>query len=124
MLHSQDYIRSVVNVVTSHLGWRVCVLNWRGFNKAPISKKKVFRPDDIGDMQLAIESANKKHPAGPLFAGPPDPRTPTPACATILTPSRLPRSRVQCRVEPASQISWQPREASPCGSRGVCVQWL
>jgi hypothetical protein len=42
--HLQDYIRSMCNVVTCNLGWRVCVLNWRGFNDAPISKSKVHYP--------------------------------------------------------------------------------
>jgi len=42
--HLQDYIRSMCNVVTCNLEWRVCVLNWRGFNDAPISKSKVYYP--------------------------------------------------------------------------------
>lgn len=62
----KDYIRSVTSILTKNLGWRVCVLNWRGFN-APLVSNKVFQPHDIADTELFVENAHRRYPAAPLF---------------------------------------------------------
>mmetsp|Transcript_44337 Transcript_44337/g.111008 ORF Transcript_44337/g.111008 Transcript_44337/m.111008 type:complete len:253 (+) Transcript_44337:2-760(+) len=43
-------------------------MNWKGFHDAPIARGGVFRPDDISDMETAIESAHSRHPNSLLFA--------------------------------------------------------
>eukprot|EP00287_Rhodomonas_sp_CCMP768_P002340 CAMPEP_0196738314 /NCGR_PEP_ID=MMETSP1091-20130531/15743_1 /TAXON_ID=302021 /ORGANISM="Rhodomonas sp., Strain CCMP768" /LENGTH=452 /DNA_ID=CAMNT_0042082275 /DNA_START=16 /DNA_END=1374 /DNA_ORIENTATION=- len=62
----KDYIRSVAKKVVTSLGWRVCVLNWRGFN-SPLASAKVFRPDDISDMETVINVAGSRYPVAPLY---------------------------------------------------------
>ncbi|KAJ1494129.1 hypothetical protein T484DRAFT_1766676, partial [Baffinella frigidus] len=59
----KDYIRSVTSILTKNLGWRVCVLNWRGFN-APLVSNKVFQPHDIADTELFLVKYLGKHGEG------------------------------------------------------------
>ena len=53
--HSEkDYIRSTVKRILTSLGWRVCVLNWRGFNSI-LKSTRVSCPADISDMERVFD---------------------------------------------------------------------
>eukprot|EP00961_Rhodomonas_salina_P260006 3513775-Rhodomonas_salina.1 len=62
----KDYIRSVVKKVVTGLGWRAVVLNWRGFN-SPLASAKVFRPDDISDMEAVINAVGSRYPVSQMY---------------------------------------------------------
>mmetsp|Transcript_5380 Transcript_5380/g.10808 ORF Transcript_5380/g.10808 Transcript_5380/m.10808 type:complete len:453 (-) Transcript_5380:238-1596(-) len=62
----KDYIRSTVRKVIDSLGWRACVMNWRGFN-SPLESTKVFRPDCISDMETAISTVGFRFPVASLY---------------------------------------------------------
>jgi predicted alpha/beta-fold hydrolase len=65
--HSQkDYIRSAVQKIRQGLGWRVCVMNWRGFNSV-LRSARVSCPADITDMVRVFDHASARYPEAPLF---------------------------------------------------------
>lgn len=74
----QDYIRSMCNMVINHLEWRAVVLNWRGFNDAPITKSKVilqtlhgldveWRPPRLDEIQPLTLLMPRPRTLGPRF---------------------------------------------------------
>jgi len=63
----KDYIRSFVKRIMTALKWKVCVLNWRGFN-CPLKNGKVSSPVDLTDMTMTIYHASKRFPTSPIFA--------------------------------------------------------
>ena len=65
--HSEkDYIRSCVQKVLRDLRWRVCVMNWRGFNSS-LQSTRVSCPADISDMERVFDNATNKYPGAPLY---------------------------------------------------------
>ena len=66
--HSEkDYIRSMVNHVLQTLGWRVCVMNWRGFN-CTLKSTRVSCFADISDMEHVFNHVASRYPDAPLYA--------------------------------------------------------
>ena len=49
------------------LGWRVCVMNWRGFNSV-LRSKRVSCPADISDMQCLFERVTSRYPSAQQYA--------------------------------------------------------
>jgi predicted alpha/beta-fold hydrolase len=66
--HSEkDYIRSMTQKILQGLGWRVCVMNWRGFNST-LKSARVSCPADTSDMEQVFHHASAKYPGAPIFA--------------------------------------------------------
>ena len=66
--HSEkDYIRSMVQKVLQGLQWRVCVMNWRGFNSA-LKSTLVSCFADISDMERVFKYVEARYPGAPIYA--------------------------------------------------------
>ena len=65
-VHTHVYTPTHTQVLRA-LGWRVCVMNWRGFNSV-LRSKRVSCPADISDMQCLFERVTSRYPSAQQYA--------------------------------------------------------